>query len=57
MEKRIPHCRLLKVHSLVKGRQLRITQSALAGAAALGFSVADLVETVLALTEKDFFRA
>jgi motility quorum-sensing regulator/GCU-specific mRNA interferase toxin len=57
MEKKMPHCRLSKVHTLVRAGQLRTTQSALAGAAVLGLGVADMVEIVLTLTAKDFFKS
>jgi motility quorum-sensing regulator/GCU-specific mRNA interferase toxin len=57
VEKGTPHCRLSKVHSLIEQGRVRITQSAVAGAAALGFEAAEIVEVVVALTTKDFRKS
>lgn len=57
MEKHTPHCKLQVVKALVDAGQVRATQSALSGAAALGLSFTDIVATVLALTSADFYKS
>ena len=57
MEKRCPHASLTEVKSLVNLGKVRTTQSARMGAVALGFSYADMLAVVLALTPKDFYKS
>jgi motility quorum-sensing regulator / GCU-specific mRNA interferase toxin len=57
MEKRTPHCPLSKVRLLVEAGRVRSTGSALMGAAALGFDFVGIVEVVVALTPKDFYKS
>lgn len=57
MEKRSPHCKLPAVKALIEAGHVRTTMSALAGAAAMGFGVDEIVEVVMALTAKDFYKS
>ena len=57
MEKRTPHCKLAVVKTLVAASRVRITISALAGGASLGFSFEEIVEVVASLTLKDFYKS
>lgn len=57
MEKRTPHCRLSTIRVLVETGKVRTTQSARAGADALGLDYADMLAIVLALTQADFFKS
>ena len=52
MEKRSPHCPLPRVRILVEAGKVRTTQTARAGADALGFSYSDMLAVVLALLMK-----
>jgi motility quorum-sensing regulator/GCU-specific mRNA interferase toxin len=56
MEKRSPHCQLSIVKALIQQGKVRTTYTALTGASALGLDVAGIVEVVLALTGKDFYK-
>ena len=57
MEKRTPHCKLSVIKAMIQTGKVRITQSALAGGAALGFDADDIVGVVMALTPRDFYRS
>lgn len=57
MEKRTPHCPLPRVKALVKAGKVRTTQSARAGAVALGLSYSDMIAVVLALQQTDFYKS
>jgi motility quorum-sensing regulator / GCU-specific mRNA interferase toxin len=57
MEKGTPHCNLSVVKTLIQAGRVRTTISALAGGAALGLSVQDMIGVVLALTPKDFYKS
>jgi motility quorum-sensing regulator / GCU-specific mRNA interferase toxin len=57
MEKRTPHCKLAVVKSMVAAGKVRITFTALAGGAALGFGFEEIVGVVAALTSKDFYKS
>ncbi|MGA7180376.1 MAG: type II toxin-antitoxin system MqsR family toxin [Thiobacillaceae bacterium] len=57
MEKAIPHCKLPVVKALIKAGKVRSTQSALVGAAALGFDFAGIVAVIMSLTPKDFYKS
>src|ERR1035438_3619115 len=57
MEKQTPHCKLAVVKTMVAAGKVRITISALAGGAALGFGFEQIVGVVAALTLKDFYKS
>lgn len=57
MEKRTSHCSLAVVKSLLAASRIRVTSSALAGAASLGLGFSDVVAVVGALTAKDFYKS
>lgn len=57
MEKRTPHCKLAVVKTMVAAGKVRITISALAAGAALGFGFEEIVGVVAALTPKDFYKS
>ena len=57
MEKRIPHCRLSVVRSLLAAGRVRATATALSGAAALGFDFDDVVAVVQSLEPEDFYKS
>ena len=56
MEKRTPHCKLSDIKALIRAGKVRITLSALAGGAALGFDADGILGVVMALTPKDFYK-
>jgi len=57
MEKRTPHGKLSVIKGMVRAGKVRITLSALAGGAALGFDADGIVGVVMALTPKDFYKS
>lgn len=57
MEKATPHCKLPVVKALVEAGKVRSTQSALAGAAALGFDFAGVLAVIMTLSPKDFYKS
>jgi motility quorum-sensing regulator/GCU-specific mRNA interferase toxin len=57
MEKRTPHCPLARVRILVQAGKVRATQTARAGAVALGFSYFEMLAVVLALKPTDFYKS
>lgn len=57
MEKRTPHCGLSVVKTLIRDGKVRITLSALAGGAALGFDADGIIGVVMALRAKDFYKS
>ena len=57
MEKRTPHCKLSVVKQLVEAGKVRATWSARTGGAALGFDFGGMVEVVMSLTAKDFYKS
>jgi len=57
MEKRTPHCALSIIHKLVVAGRVRTTQTARAGAVALGFSYSEMLAVVLALEPADFYKS
>jgi motility quorum-sensing regulator/GCU-specific mRNA interferase toxin len=57
MEKRTPHCPLPRVKILLQAGKVRTTQSARAGAVALGFSYSDMLAVVQALRPVDFYKS
>jgi len=57
MEKRTPHCKLSVIKAMIQAGKVRITLSALAGGAALGFDADGIVGVVMALRTKDFYKS
>jgi motility quorum-sensing regulator/GCU-specific mRNA interferase toxin len=57
MEKRTPHCTLLRVKTLVEAGKVRTTHTARVGALALGFSYSEMLDVVLALKPSDFYKS
>ncbi len=57
MEKVTPYCKLSVVTALVAAGKVRITKSALAGGAALGFDALAIIEVVKALGSSDFYKS
>ena len=57
MEKRTPHWPLAVVKSLVAAARIRVTSSALAGAASLDLGFSEIALVVGALTTKDFHKS
>ena len=57
MEKGTPHCALALVESLVIAGRIRVTSSALAGAASLDMGFPEIVAVVGALTARDFHKS
>jgi len=57
MEKRTPHCKLSVIKNMVQAGEVRITLSALAGGAALGFDADGIVSVVMDLTPMDFYKS
>jgi motility quorum-sensing regulator/GCU-specific mRNA interferase toxin len=57
MEKRAPHCKLTVVKQLVEAGKVRATWSARTGAAVIGFDFDGMLEVVMSLTTKDFYKS
>jgi motility quorum-sensing regulator / GCU-specific mRNA interferase toxin len=57
VEKRTSHCALSVVRALIEAGRVRTTQTARAGAVALGFSYAEMIAVVLALKPADFYKS
>ena len=57
MEKGTPHCKLPVVKRLVAQGRVRMTKTALVGAAALGFDALAIVEVVKTLAPADFYKS
>lgn len=57
MEKKTPHCKLKIIKALIQAGNVRMTQSALAGADMMGLSADDVLAVVIALTTRDFFKS
>ena len=57
MEKRTPHCKLSAAKAFIQAGKVRMTLSALAGGAALGFDAEGIIRVVMALTTKDFHKS
>lgn len=57
MEKSTPHCKLSVVKDLIQAGRVRATKSAREGAAALGFDFNGVIEVVMALTARDFYKS
>ena len=57
MEKRTPHCTLVRVKTLIDAGKVRTTQTARAGAVSLGLSYAEMLAVVQALKPTDFYKS
>ncbi|MBK8321247.1 MAG: type II toxin-antitoxin system MqsR family toxin [Betaproteobacteria bacterium] len=57
MEKRTPHCRLAVVHRLLDEGLVRVTGTALAGAADMGLSRNEMLSVVRQLHTTDFVKS
>lgn len=57
MEKYTPHCNLSVVKVMLEARKVRITMSALQGAAALELDANGVIDVVMALSPKDFYKS
>jgi len=57
VEKATPHYNLPAVKTLIEAGKVRSTQSALVGAAAMGFNFDGIVAVIMALTPKDFYKS
>lgn len=57
MEKWLPHCSLVQVHTLVHAEKVRTTHTARVGADALGFDFVGMLAVVLALKPTDFYKS
>lgn len=57
MEKRKIHYNLAMVHRLLVEHKVRVTKTALSGAAELGCSYDDMLAIVGNLTQKDFYKS
>jgi motility quorum-sensing regulator / GCU-specific mRNA interferase toxin len=57
VEKRTPHCKLSVVQALVEAGKIRVTVTALSGAAALGLDFEGMINVVMALTPRDFYKS
>jgi motility quorum-sensing regulator/GCU-specific mRNA interferase toxin len=57
MEKLTPHCSLTQVKAMIEAGKVRSTFTALAGAAELGVDFVGMLEVVVALKPKDFYKS
>ena len=57
MEKHTPHCKLPVVRALVEAGKIKATFSALSGGAALGLDFSNMVDIVMSLTSRDFYKS
>ncbi len=57
MEKRTPHCRLSTVKALIAENKVRMTGTALAGAASLSLDATGILEVVNSLKTNDFYKS
>ena len=57
MEKSTPHCNLSVVKCLLEAGKVRTTLTALRDATALGFDFDEIVDVVMALTMRDFYKS
>jgi motility quorum-sensing regulator/GCU-specific mRNA interferase toxin len=57
VEKATPHYNLPAVKTLIEAGKVRSTQSALVGAAAMGFNFDGIIAVIMALTLKDFYKS
>lgn len=57
MEKRTPHSPLSQVKSLIEAGKVRMTRSAVIGGLLMGFDERKMLNTVLTLTPRDFYKS
>ncbi len=57
MEKRTPHCTLPRVKALIEAGKVRLTASAVIGARQMGFTEAETIDVVRALTPFEFHKS
>jgi len=57
MEKRTPHCSLLRVKALIEEGKVRTTHTSRVTASVLGFDFKGMVAVVASLTMKDFYKS
>jgi len=57
MEKKRPHCTLDVVKALIRAGKVRITRTALESGETMGFDVDEMIEVVMELTPKDFYKS
>jgi motility quorum-sensing regulator/GCU-specific mRNA interferase toxin len=57
MEKNVPHCELSIVKAMIQAGKVRITGTATIGAEALGLDLNGVLDIVMALTIKDFYKS
>jgi motility quorum-sensing regulator/GCU-specific mRNA interferase toxin len=57
VEKHTAHCKLTIVKALVVAGNVRTTNAARIGAVAMGLDFADMLDIVMALTSRDFYKS
>lgn len=57
MEKHTPHHKLTAVQALATAGKVRTTHAARTGASELGLTFADILDIVIALTSRDFYKS
>ncbi len=57
MEKNVPHCELSIVKAMIQAGKVRITGTATIGAEALGLDLNGVIDIVMGLTIKDFYKS
>lgn len=57
MEKRTAHCKLPRVKALIEAGKVRLTASAVIGARQMGFTEAETIDVVRALTPFEFHKS
>lgn len=57
MEKRTPHYKLTVVQALVEAGNVRVTRTAMSGAAELEFDLTDMLDVVTSLAPNDFYKS
>lgn len=57
MEKRTPHHKLTVVQALATAGKVRTTHAARTGASELGLTFLDILEIMIALTSRDFYKS
>lgn len=57
MEKHTPHHNLTVVQALATAGKVRTTHAARTGASELGLTFADILDIVIALTSRDFYKS
>ena len=57
MEKRTPHCKLPIIKALIGAGKVRASFAALAGGAMFGVDFDGMLDIVMALTPKDFYKS